>query len=140
MWNQWTPRPQFIKSYQALVDRSLWYQGMEWRLVTITSTLWTFSLQYTGYLFAYVKCALFSVSVPVCVTIISLFGIFFSDNLQCKINICCYIIFTVERWQQKYWKSYTSESSQYTIIYSLWVKIYSSDRWISIIYCTHVDY
>ncbi len=44
----------------------------------------------------YVQCFLLSVTGPVCVAQISLFGIF-SDRFQCKINIYCCKIFNVER-------------------------------------------
>ncbi len=47
----------------------------------------------------YVKFSQFSVSVPICGAIISLFGIF-SDRILNKINICCCEIFTVALSQQ----------------------------------------
>ncbi len=48
-----------------------------------------------------------SVSVSICVVKLSLFGIFCARFL-CKINMY-YKMFTVERWQWKKWKFYTSE-------------------------------
>ncbi len=44
----------------------------------------------------YVKCSLFTVSGPICVAIISLYGIV-SNRFLCKINTCCCKMFTVER-------------------------------------------
>ncbi len=44
----------------------------------------------------YVKYSLFSVSGPICIAIISLYGIV-SNRFLCKINICCCKIFPVER-------------------------------------------
>ncbi len=44
----------------------------------------------------YGKVSLFSVYGPICVAIISLYVIV-SNRLICKVNICCYKIFSVER-------------------------------------------